>query len=152
MGLFDAIIQRLRKISLLDFHFSRTKTDSAAHSFSQQYKENESVYSDVRIHHDPDHFQYDYYQQIEVEISEQVRISALYKEQWREYLIEENNFRKRFHKSCKCDVCGVFNEELLLYKNQTYCVRHLPVERSVVVRKITAGRHGSSRDYLKRIP
>jgi hypothetical protein len=89
---------------------------------------------------------------LKMEISEQVRIAGLWKDQWREYLIEEHSFRQKYMKSCKCDVCGKYEEELFFYHNQTYCVSDLPVERSYVERKVKAGRHGSSKDYLKKVP
>jgi hypothetical protein len=87
----------------------------------------------------------------ETEISEQIRIQELWKNEFREYIVEAHGYRMKYSKSCKCDVCGAYTEELFLYQEQTYCVRHLPVERTVVERKVMAGSHGSARSFLKRI-
>jgi hypothetical protein len=87
-----------------------------------------------------------------IEISEQIRIAGLWKDQWREYVVEEYRFRLKYHKSCKCDVCGKYHEELFSCRDQTYCATHLPVERQYAERKTRAGRHGSSQSFLKKIP
>lgn len=128
-----SFIQRIK-----EFLFGKPKKRSIeTHSQYQESKSSEDIPIDDLL---------------EIQISEQIRIANLWKDHWREYLIEEHRFRERYHQSCKCDVCGVFDVELLLYKNQTYCVRHLPVERITVVRKTKAGKHGSTVDYNKKVP
>jgi hypothetical protein len=79
----------------------------------------------------------------DIEIAEQIRIAGLWKDQWREYAVEEYRFRLRYGKSCRCDVCGKYREELFLYRDRTCCMTHLPAERRPAERKTRAGRHGS---------
>ena len=68
-----------------------------------------------------------------------------------EYLREAERFRKEFGKNIKCDTCGEWEMELFNHRGQTYCERHIPTPRHTGnERKVTAGRHGSSRSYIKR--
>jgi hypothetical protein len=53
-------------------------------------------------------------------------IHGLYDENFQEYLKEADKFRKEFGKNVQCDICGRWDEELFVYRNQTYCARCLP--------------------------
>jgi hypothetical protein len=76
-------------------------------------------------------------------------IHKLYSENFREYLIEAQTFRKIYRKNVKCDVCGEWENDLCTYRDQTYCEKHIPVERPVE-HKITPGRHGSAINFIKK--
>jgi hypothetical protein len=78
-------------------------------------------------------------------------IHGLYSTQYREYLHEAELFRKEFGKNIHCDVCGQWDGELIVHRNQTYCARCLPAEsRTEYDRATVAGKHGASTDYIKK--
>lgn len=85
------------------------------------------------------------------EKAERKRIHTLYNENFREYLIEVQKFRDVFGKNVKCDVCDNWESDLFNYRGQTYCENHIPVSSQMEhERKITAGRHGAARDFIKK--
>jgi len=65
---------------------------------------------------------------VEKEIAEQVRIAELWKNHWRQYVVEEFRFRLRYGKSCRCDVCGEYKKELFSCRGKTCCATHMPAE------------------------
>jgi hypothetical protein len=79
------------------------------------------------------------------------QIHALYNEQFVEYLKEAELFRNKFGKNIRCDVGGEWECDLYFFKGQTYCEKHLPPEHHrEIERKVKAGRHGSSKDFIKK--
>jgi hypothetical protein len=69
------------------------------------------------------------------------------------YLQEVHRFNQEFGMNVKCDVCGKWGDEIELYshRNQTYCQNHIPpVIQREIERKVMAGRHGASRDFIKK--
>jgi small-conductance mechanosensitive channel len=79
------------------------------------------------------------------------RIHGLYHQQFSEYLREAEKFRSEFGKNVKCDICGKWDSDLHVHRNQTYCEKHIPLElHRENERKITAGRHGASKDFIKK--
>jgi hypothetical protein len=68
-----------------------------------------------------------------------------------EYLKEAEKFRKEFGKNIRCDVCSKWKVDLHNHRGQTYCEEHIPPEfHRENERKITAGRHDSVRDFIKK--
>jgi len=88
----------------------------------------------------------------DLEIAEQMRIAGLWKDHWLEYVMEEYRFRVKYHKSCKCDVCGEFRKELFRYRNRTYCPAHLPVDQRQAEGRVKAKRHGELQSILRKLP
>lgn len=79
------------------------------------------------------------------------QIHGLYHQQFCEYLTEAEKFRVEFGKNVQCDICGKWDSELHVHRNQTYCEKHIPPElHRENERKITAGRHGASKDFIKK--
>lgn len=79
------------------------------------------------------------------------QIHSLYETQFREYLQEAQKFRTDFGKNIQCDVCGKWDSDLIFHKNQTYCEHCIPPSYdSPKERKITAGRHGASKNFIKK--
>lgn len=87
-----------------------------------------------------------------IEIERLMQIHALNQsETYLAYLREAERFRKDYGKNIKCDICGEWESGLVNHRGQTYCQRHIPVTRHTEnVHKVTAGRHGSSKSYIKR--
>lgn len=87
-----------------------------------------------------------------VEVERLRQIHALNQGQtYIEYLREAERFRKDYSKNIKCDICGEWEVELFNHRGQTYCEKHIPIARHTEnEHKVTAGRHGSSRSYIKR--
>jgi hypothetical protein len=81
-----------------------------------------------------------------------IKIFSLQNENYLEYLHEAEVFRKEFGKNIQCDVCERWDgNELIHYKNQTYCEKHLPPSYDrTPMRKVIAGRHGASKDYIEK--
>ena len=80
---------------------------------------------------------------VEKEITEQVRIAALWKNHWRQYVVEEFRFRLRYGKSCRCDVCGEYKKELFASRGKTCCATHMPAEWWLQDPKGKGGRPGA---------
>lgn len=87
-----------------------------------------------------------------IEIERLIQIHALNQnETYFEYLREAERFRKEFGKNIQCDICGEWEVDLYNHRGQTYCEKHIPLGRRTETEyKVTAGRHGSSRSYIKR--
>jgi len=79
----------------------------------------------------------------EKEISEQVRIAELWKNHWRQYVVEEFRFRLRYGKSCRCDVCGEYKKELFACRGKTCCATHMPEDWWLRDSTRTKGRSGA---------
>jgi hypothetical protein len=78
-------------------------------------------------------------------------IHKLYSEDFKQYLIEAQKFRDDFGKNVKCDVCGKWEIDLSFHQGQTYCERCIPSELQWEnERKVRAGRHGASQDFIKK--
>lgn len=76
-------------------------------------------------------------------------IHSLYSENFREYLIEAQKFRDIHRKNVKCDICGEWKLNLSTHNGQTYCEKHIPVERSIED-KVTPGNHGAAINFIKK--
>lgn len=73
-------------------------------------------------------------------------------ETYLQYLKEANIYRQAVGTNIQCDICGRWDILLTDFKGQTYCQKHLPSGyrgRVVKERKVTAGRHGASIDFIK---
>lgn len=69
-----------------------------------------------------------------------------------QYLREAKLYRQAAGTNIRCDICGRWDILLTNFKGQTYCQNHLPSgHRAIVVkeRKVTAGKHGASIDFIK---
>jgi hypothetical protein len=90
---------------------------------------------------------------IEIERIKYIHSIAHDNDKFVEYLQEAHKFKKEFGKDVKCCIGGEWGDEVELFshRNQTYCQKHMPPElRREYERKITAGRHGASKDFIKR--
>lgn len=87
-----------------------------------------------------------------IELERLKQIHALNKnETYLAYLQEAELFRKEYGKNIQCDICGTWEAELFRHRGQTYCGKHIPSDRQTTnEHRVTAGRHGSSRSYIKR--
>jgi hypothetical protein len=80
-----------------------------------------------------------------------IRIHKLYREDFLEYLKQKQKFTDYFGKNIECDVCGNWDDDLFHHRGQTYCEKHIPCSiQKENERKIIAGRHGASRDFIKK--
>ena len=90
------------------------------------------------------------------EIQDRARIYELWKNNstFNEYLVEANKFNKIYGKNVRCDICGWncgIDCDLSNYGGQTYCDQHIPASYQIThERKVTAGRHGTARNYIKK--
>ena len=69
-----------------------------------------------------------------------------------QYLKEAELYRQVAGTNIRCDICGRWDILLTNFKGQTYCQKHLPSGyrgRVIKERKVTAGRHGASIDFIK---
>jgi len=81
-----------------------------------------------------------------------IQIHDLYIDHYHDFLIEAEVFRKEFGKNIHCDVCGRWEEtELIVHRKQTYCERCIPPSYNRTnERKVIAGRHGSSKNFIEK--
>jgi hypothetical protein len=85
------------------------------------------------------------------EMERQQYIHGLYADKYREYLQEAEKFQMEFGKNVKCDICGRWNGELFVYRNQTYCSQCLPEgSHPWLDRAVGAGKPGASIDHIKK--
>jgi hypothetical protein len=85
------------------------------------------------------------------ELGRQQDIHGLYSDRFHDYLLEAETFRKEFGKNVQCDICGRWDRELFVHRNQTYCQQCLPPgSRQGPDRTVVAGKHGASIDHLKK--
>jgi hypothetical protein len=91
-----------------------------------------------------------------VEKEHRARIYQLWKdnESFRDYLIEKKKFNEIYGKNVNCDICSWncgLDIELHNYNGQTYCTQHIPPEmHREIERKVKAGKHGASQDFIKK--
>jgi hypothetical protein len=91
-----------------------------------------------------------------LEKEHRARIYQLWKDNgsFRDYLIEKQKFIEIYGKNVNCDICSWncgLDIELHNYNGQTYCTQHIPPEmHREIERKVKAGRHGSSNDFIKK--
>lgn len=92
---------------------------------------------------------------LERKILEKERLKQIHdlnrNETYIQYLNEAEKFRKEFGKNIRCDICSKWEIDLHNYHGQTYCEEHIPPEmHREIERKVKAGKHGSSTDFIKK--